>query len=78
MLLGANMVITAFETVLTIKTTAGDMKSISFLVFEKSKAETAELQIRQMISDRLDNTNVRTQNNSLGDRIVEAINSFGF
>ena len=31
-----------------------------------------------MISDRLDNTNVRTQNNSLGDRTAEAINSFGF
>ena len=71
MLAGANKAITAFETILTIKTTAGDTKNISFLVFEKSKAELAETQIRQIISDRLDDTNNRVQT----DRIVEAINN---
>lgn len=71
MLIGANKAITAFETVLTIKTTAGDIKGISFLVFEKGKAELAERQIRQIISDRLDDTNNRVQT----DRIVDAINN---
>ena len=70
MLIGANKIITAFETVLTIKTTAGDVKNISFLIFDKAKAEDAEKQIRQIISDRLDDTNNRTQT----DRIVDAIN----
>lgn len=58
-LVGANKAITAFETILTIKTTAGDAKDISFLVFEKSKAELAEAQIKQIISNRLDDTNNR-------------------
>ena len=71
LLIGANKVITAFETVLTIKTTAGDIKSISFLIFEKGKAEEAESQIRKIISDRLDDTNNRVQT----DRIVDAINN---
>lgn len=68
-LIGANAIITAFETVLIIKTTAGEEKVISFLIFEKAKAEEAEKQIRQIISDRLDDTNNRVQT----DRIVDAI-----
>lgn len=71
LLVGANKAITAFETILTIKTTAGDVKEISFLIFEKSKAELAESQIRKIISDRLDDTNNRVQT----DRIVDAINN---
>lgn len=71
LLIGVNMGITAFETILTIKTTAGDTKDISFLIFEKAKAELAENQIRQIISDRLDDTNNRVQT----DRIVDAINN---
>lgn len=71
MLLGANRGITAFETELTIKTTSGDAKNISFIIFEKGKANEAERQIRQIISDRLDDTNNRVQT----DRIVDAINS---
>ena len=70
LLIGANMGITAFETILTIKTTAGDVKNVSFLIFEKDKAEQAENQIRKIISDRLDDTNNRVQT----DRIVDAIN----
>lgn len=70
-LIGVNNAIAAFETVLTIKTTAGDAKDISFLVFEKAKAELAETQIRQIISDRMDDTNNRVQT----DRIVDAINN---
>lgn len=71
LIIGANRAITAFEIILTIKTTAGDIKNISFLIFEKSKAELAEKQIRQIISNRLDDTNNRVQT----DRIVEAINN---
>lgn len=69
--IGANSGITAFETNLAIKTTAGEAKYISFLIFEKSKADIAETQIRSLISNRLDDTNV-TKNT---DRIVDAINS---
>ncbi len=71
LVVGANRGITAFETILTIKTTAGDIKNISILIFEKSKADEAENQIRQIISERLDDTNNRVQT----DRIVEAINN---
>ena len=71
MLIGANKAITAFETILTVKTTAGDVKNITFLIFDKAKAELAETQIRQIISDRLDDTNNRVQT----DRIVDAINN---
>lgn len=69
--IGANRTITAFETILTIKTTAGDAKDISFLIFEKSKSDEAESQIICIISERLDDTNNRMQT----DRIVEAINN---
>ena len=70
-LIGANKAITAFETILTIKTTSGDVKNVSFLIFEKAKADEAENQIRQIISDRLDDTNNRVHT----DRIVDAINN---
>ncbi len=71
LLIGANKAITAFETLLVIKTTSGDSKVIPFLIFEKSKAEQAEMQIRIIISDRLDDTNNRVHS----DRIIEAINN---
>ena len=70
-LIGANKAITAFEIILTIKTTAGDSKNISFLIFDKSKVELAESQIRQIISNRLDDTNNRIHT----DRIIDAINN---
>ena len=71
MAIGVNKAITAFETILIIRTTSGSIKYISFLIFEKSKAEQAETQIRQIISDRLVDTNNRIQT----DRIVDAINN---
>ncbi|MBQ9099590.1 MAG: hypothetical protein IJY50_09220 [Clostridia bacterium] len=73
LIVGANRVLAAFETILVIKTTAGDMKYISFFVFEKSKADQAEKEIRTIISNRLDDTNARMQTN----RIVNAINGTG-
>lgn len=71
MLIGANKVIPVFETVLTIKTNSDDVKDIAFLIFEKAKANLDETQIRQIISDRLNDTNTRVHT----DRIVEAINN---
>lgn len=70
-IVGANKAIAAFETILSIKTTAGDVKNISFLIFDKAKADEAERQIRQIISDRLNDTNNRVHT----DRIVDAINN---
>ena len=71
MLIGINGIISSFETVLIINTTAGDFKPISFLVFDKKKAEELETQIREIISNRLNDTNNRVQT----DRIVDAINN---
>lgn len=71
LLLGANTAITAFETDLIIQTTSGAEKTISFFIFEKSKANLAETQINQLISARMDDTNTRQQT----DRIVNAINN---
>ncbi|NLK96853.1 MAG: hypothetical protein GX272_02085 [Epulopiscium sp.] len=69
LVLGANTVITALETVLTIKTTAGSNKTIAFLIFEKAKADLVEEKLNQLIGNRMDDTNVSKQT----DRIVEAI-----
>lgn len=71
LLLGVSMAINSFQTVLTVNTTSGNEFEISFLIFEKSKAEQAEYQINQLVSHRLDDTNNRQQT----DRIVDAINN---
>ena len=71
LLCGVNYAMTAFEVDLIIKTTSGDIKALFFLIFEKSKAEAAEKQIRETIAARLDDTNNREQT----DRIVDAINN---
>lgn len=71
LLLGVSMSINSFQTVLTVNTTSGNEFVISFLIFEKSKAEQAEYQINQLVSHRLDDTNNRQQT----DRIVDAINN---
>ncbi|MGN0578711.1 MAG: hypothetical protein ACI4J4_08825 [Ruminiclostridium sp.] len=71
MLLGFITGVNAFHTVLEIKTTSGSSKLLSFIIFEKAKAEAAENQINYLISNRLDDTNNRQQT----DRVVEAINN---
>ena len=75
LLLGASMVISSFHTILSIKTTSGEAKNISFLIFEKAKAEEAANMINASIANRQDDTNVRQQNEILGDRLVDAIGS---
>ncbi|MBP3223582.1 MAG: hypothetical protein J6M18_06650 [Actinomycetaceae bacterium] len=72
--LAVNWIIDAFETNLVVTTTAGEVKLIDFLIFEKNKAERATQQIRMMISNRLSDTNVREQT----DRTVDAINNNKF
>ena len=80
LLIGANKGITAFETVLSIKTTAGEAKELSFLIFDKAKAEQAEAWIEEAISNRMDDTNNRVQtdrildsNRDQTDRLIEAL-----
>ena len=75
LLIGAAMVINSFQTVLTIRTTSGEIKSASILIFEKSKAEQAASMINHIIGSRLDDTNNRVQGDRQTDRMVEAINS---
>lgn len=70
-LLGVLIIITSFQTVITIKTTSGEALKISVLIFDRSKALEIEDLINQLISNRLDDTNNRQQT----DRIVEAINN---
>jgi len=81
LLIGANVVISSFETILLIQTTAGASKAISFFIFEKSKAVTAEEEINRLISAHDDDRNVRQQaewsaqqSAMQTDRIIEAIN----
>jgi len=71
LIIGANMILDAFEVDLIVTTTAGQQKPIDFYIFEKGKAEQAERQINAMISGRLDDTNTREQT----DRVVDAINN---
>ena len=68
-LLGVLIIITSFQTVITIKTTSGEALKISVLIFDRSKALEIEDLINQLISNRLDDTNNRQQT----DGIVEAI-----
>lgn len=71
LLFAANWIIDAFEIDLVVTTTAGQQKPIDFFIFEKAKAQLAEQQINEMISNRLSDTNVREQTN----RVVDAINN---
>ena len=70
LLIGLNVVLDAFEIDLDISTTSGQIKSIDFFIFDKSKADLAVDQINSIIANRLSDTNNREQT----DRIVDAIN----
>lgn len=86
LIIGALTVINSFQTELVISTTSGTNFALFFLIFEKAKAETAANAINSMIGLRLNDTNVRVQNevqtaalNSAAaantQAIVDAINS---
>lgn len=69
LILGVLMALNAFQTVLSIKTTSGNYKNVSFIIFQKAKAEQAAESILNLISGRMADTNVRQQT----DRVVDAI-----
>lgn len=69
LIIGLNMVLGSFQTKLNVLTTSGTTYFVSFIIFQKSLAEACATDIRQLISDRIDDTNVRTNT----DRIIDAI-----
>ena len=69
LLFGVFTILSAFKTILTVRTTSGASVYISFLIFEKSKAKQAEQQINYFIFNRLDDTNNRQQT----DRIIDVM-----
>jgi len=73
--LGASMILSSFHTVLSIHASSGTERNVSFLIFEKSKAEQAAEMINRFIALRHADTNVRMQNAVLGDRLVDAIDT---
>ena len=64
-------VLDAFEINLVISTTSGKEKAIDFFIFDSKKCKLAEEGINDLISGRLDDTNVRHQT----DRILDALGS---
>ena len=68
-LIGINMILGSFQTKLNVLTTSGTVYFVSFIIFQKSLAEVCAMDIRNLISNRIDDTNVRTNT----DRIVDAI-----
>lgn len=70
LLLGVLTVINSFQTIFTVDLTSGRNITLSFVIFEKSKAALAEQEINRLISARIDDTNTRQQT----DRVVDAIN----
>ena len=69
-LLSIFLFIDAIKFSLVVITSAGQQKSIDFVLFERKKAKLAEQQINDMVSGRLTDTNVREQT----DRVIDAIN----
>lgn len=74
-IIGVSMMISSFRTILFVESTSGSNLTISFLIFERQKADIAADMINRSIMTRHTDTNVRVQNEYLGDRIVGAIDS---
>lgn len=75
LLLGASNVIHSFQTELEISMTSGQAHIISFLIFEKSKAEQAAEQIEQLISVRYNATDVGLHTEKQTEALVNAISN---
>lgn len=73
LLIGASNVINAFQTELSIDLTSGKTWIISFLIFEKNKAEQAEEQIERLVSNRYDATDVGMHTEKQTAALVDAI-----
>lgn len=74
LLIAANMIITSFNTVLTISNSSGSHYCVNFLIFEKSKAGEAEQMIQKIINMRLNDTNNRQVTENQTETLVNAIN----
>ncbi len=75
LLFGAGVIINSMPTVLTITETSGKSTYLFFLIFEKAKAYEAEDAINLLISQRLDDTNVRQHTENQTNQLVDAISS---
>ena len=75
LLIGVSTIITSFKTELRIDTTSGRSYLIPFVVFEKSKAASAEEMLNEIISNRLNDTNSRQVTEKQTDAVVDAINN---
>ena len=79
---GVTLVLSAPQCYLVTDLTSGRVMTISFTVFDRAKAAQAESMINALISERIDDTNVRTHtdraidgNKEQTDRIIDAINN---
>lgn len=79
-LYGILTILSSFETILVVNSTAGAPTIISFVVFEKSKALVCKDYINNLIAEHLDDNNLRANTreamenaNKNADRIVDAI-----
>lgn len=75
LIIGVSNVISAFQTELSIDMASGASWVISFLIFEKAKAEQAAEQIEQLISRRYDATDVGMHTEKQTAALVDAISN---
>lgn len=75
LLIGVSNVISAFQTELSIDMASGSSWVISFLIFEKAKAEQAAEQIEKLISRRYDATDVGMHTEKQTAALVDAISN---
>lgn len=68
-LLGFAAIINSMPTNFSVSTTSGKVINIKFVVFDANKANYASEEINDLISNRLNDTNVSKQT----DRIIENI-----
>lgn len=74
LLLGINTVLCSLQTNLSIPTTSGTTYFVSFIIFQKKMANEIAEEIRALVSERVDDTNVRMHTDRNTDRIIDAIN----
>lgn len=80
LLLGIAMIICSLRKCLDVDLTSGRVIRVPFVIFERDKAEQAAAMINDLISNRIDDTNVRIHtdrsiddNREQTDRVVDAI-----
>ncbi|MGY3725193.1 hypothetical protein SAMN05421767_1252 [Granulicatella balaenopterae] len=73
-LLGIGGMINAFQTIMTFRTTSGEMVMMNVVVFEKEKVIECKEKVETLLVSHLDNTNIRKHAEQQTDRIIDAIN----